>query len=73
MPVTTADPGDGAFRSYRWVSPVRASLMLGIPLRQVYLLIDHGHLPGYRIAGEIRLLAHDVEDLRDRFRDRRDD
>jgi hypothetical protein len=38
----------------------------------VYALIDRGRLPGYRIAGEIRLLADDVEDLRDRLPKRRD-
>jgi excisionase family DNA binding protein len=73
VPVTTADPDEGGFASYRWLPARRAAQLLGIPIRQLYMLIDHGHLPGYKIGGEIRLLAHDVEALRDRFRDRRGD
>ena len=72
MPVIIADPGD-EFDGYRWVSDRRACELLGIPLRELYRLIDHGHLRGYKIAGEIRLLAHDVEALRDRFRGERSD
>ena len=72
MSVITADPGD-EFDGYRWVSDRRACDMLGVSVRELYQLIDHGHLRGYKIAGEIRLLAHDVEVLRDRFRDRRGD
>jgi len=72
VPVITADPGDD-FDGYRWLSVERACRMLGVSVRELYRLIDHGHLRGYKIAGEIRLLAHDVEVLRDRFRDRRGD
>ena len=72
MPVIFADPGDD-FDGYRWVSALRACEMLGVSVRELYRLIDHGHLRGYKIAGEIRLLAHEVEALRDRLRDRRGD
>jgi excisionase family DNA binding protein len=74
MPVTTIPAADGGgFRSYRWVSVPRAGQILGVPHEQVYLLIDKGHLPGYQIGGEIKLLADDVEELRDRFRGRKGD
>ena len=72
MPVITADPGD-EFDGYRWVTDRRSADMLGVPVWELYWLIDHGHLRGYKIAGEIRLLAHEVEALRDRLRDRRGD
>lgn len=67
MPITvSADGGDdGVLRDYRWISPVRAAALLDIDLRDVYRLIDRGDLPAYRIAGEIRLLARDVEAYRD--------
>ncbi len=32
-----------------------------MPVRTVYRLINEGVLAGYRIAGEVRLLAHEVE------------
>jgi excisionase family DNA binding protein len=50
--------------SYEWLTPTRAAERLGIPVRQVYRLINTGHLPGYRIADEVRLLAHEVDDHR---------
>jgi excisionase family DNA binding protein len=74
MPVTTLPAAGGDdFRSYRWVSVSRAGQILGVPHEQVYLLIDKGHLPGYQIGGEIKLLADDVEELRDRFLGHRGD
>lgn len=63
-PTTLADDGDDP--SYRWVSAARAGEMLGLTVTHVYMLIDRGIVPGYRIAGEIRLLADDVERLRSR-------
>jgi hypothetical protein len=62
---TTAVGGAGGFPSYRWVSPVRAAQILGVPVADVYKLIDGGRLPGYRIADEVKLLAHDIEALLD--------
>ena len=62
---TTAAGGAGGFPSYRWVSPVRAAQILGVPVADVYKLIDGGQLPGYRIADEVKLLAHDIEALLD--------
>jgi excisionase family DNA binding protein len=47
------------------VSPVRAAQILGVPVADVYKLIDGGRLPGYRIADEVKLLAHDLEALLD--------
>jgi excisionase family DNA binding protein len=47
------------------VSPVRAAQILGVPVADVYKLIDGGRLPGYRIADEVKLLAHDIEALLD--------
>jgi hypothetical protein len=32
-----------------------------LPVRAVYRLINEGVLAGYRIAGEVRLLAHEVD------------
>ena len=52
---------------YRWISSVRAAQRLGLSIRDLYRLIDHGDLPAYRIASEIRLLAHEVEDFHDKF------
>jgi excisionase family DNA binding protein len=41
---------------------VRAAALLDTTVRDLYRLIDRGELPAYRIAGEIRLLAGEVED-----------
>jgi excisionase family DNA binding protein len=60
--------GDG-MPSYRWISPSRAADLLGTSLRHVYRLIDHGHLPGYRIDGEVRLLMHEVDEFRQQMPD----
>jgi hypothetical protein len=68
--VTTTLADDGDHPSYRWVSAARAGEMLGLTVTQVYMLIDRGIVPGYRIAGEIRLFADDVERLRARRDDR---
>lgn len=67
--VTASTPAGDGGRRYRWVSAARAAEMLGLTVTQVYMLIDRGDLPGYRIADEIRLLADDVERLRARRRD----
>jgi excisionase family DNA binding protein len=47
--------------SYDWLTPSEAALRLGVPVRAVYRLINEGVLAGYRIAGEVRLLAHEVD------------
>ena len=56
--------GRGRLPAYRWVSPARAAELIGITLRELYALVDAGELPAYRIAGEIKLLAHDVDQWR---------
>ena len=63
-PTAVADR-DG-FPAYRWISPARAAAQLGMTLHDLYALIDSGRLPAYRIAGELKLLAHDVDDWRRR-------
>jgi len=60
--VTATGGDDGGPRDYRWISPVRAAALLDTTVRDLYRLIDRGELPAYRIAGEIRLLAGEVED-----------
>jgi excisionase family DNA binding protein len=55
--------------NYRWISSVRAAERLGVSIRDLYRLIDRGDVPGYRIAGEIRLLAHEVEDFHEKVPD----
>ena len=55
--------------NYRWISSVSAAERLGLSIRDLYRLIDRADLPAYRIAGEIRLLAHEVEDFRAKFPD----
>jgi excisionase family DNA binding protein len=52
--------------NYRWISSVRAAERLGVSIRDLYRLIDRADLPAYRIAGEIRLLAHEVEDFHEK-------
>lgn len=46
---------------YRWISPARAAGVLGLTVRELYALVDAGELPAYRIADEVKLLVHDVE------------
>jgi len=58
----SAEGGRGGRPAYDWISPAQAAARLGIGVRGVYRLVDGGHLPGYRIAGEIRLLGHEVDD-----------
>jgi excisionase family DNA binding protein len=58
--------------NYRWISSVRAAERLGVSIRDLYRLIDRGDLPAYRIAGEIRLLAREVDDFHAKFPDPRD-
>lgn len=58
--------------NYRWISSVRAAEALGVSIRDLYRLIDRGDLPAYRIASEIRLLAHEVDDFHEKFPDARD-
>jgi excisionase family DNA binding protein len=53
---------------YRWLSPGQAADRLGLSVRDVYRLIDKGELPGYRIAGTLRLLAPEVEEYLGRDR-----
>jgi excisionase family DNA binding protein len=60
---TPTPPPDEPARppGYDWLSPTQAAERLGITLRAVYRLIDRGVLVGYRIDGQIRLLAHEVD------------
>ena len=48
--------------TYDWITPAQAATRLGTAVRDVYRLVDRGRLPAYRIGGEIRLLAHEVDD-----------
>ena len=60
---TPTPPSDDPSRppGYDWLSPTQAADRLGITRRAVYRLIDRGVLVGYRIDGQIRLLAHEVD------------
>ena len=49
--------------AYDWLSPTAAASRLGVQVRDVYRLIDTGGLPGYRIGGSVRLLAHEVDEF----------
>ena len=60
----TPAAGRGRLPAYRWVSPARAAELIGVTLRELYALVDAGDLPAYRIAGEIKLLAHVVDQWR---------
>lgn len=62
----TDDGGRGGHPPYRWLTPAEAAERLGVPVREVYRLIDAGRLPGYRIANQVRLLAHEVDELAER-------
>jgi excisionase family DNA binding protein len=62
MTRTACDSG-GPRGPYRWISPVQAAGRLDVSERDVYRLIDAGTLPAYRIDGQIRLLAHEVDEL----------
>jgi excisionase family DNA binding protein len=50
-------------RPYEWISPTQAAARLGVPVREIYRLINTGRLPGYRISNEIKLLAHEVAEF----------
>ena len=67
----TGSRAGGAFPSYRWLSAARAAGQLGLTLRELYRLIDTGRLPAYRIAGELKLMAEDVDRWRTRDHDSR--
>lgn len=67
MSGTACDAG-GRSRFYRWISPVQAARRLNVSLRDVYRLIDAGVLPAYRIDDQVRLLAHEVDELARRLR-----
>ena len=62
----TAVGSPGRRPSYDWMSPTDAAARLGVRVREVYRLIDRGELPGYRMADEVRLLAHEVDEHRRR-------
>ena len=62
----TALSSPGQRPSYDWILPTHAAARLGVGVREVYRMIDTGNLPGYRIAHEIRLLAHEVDEFRRR-------
>jgi excisionase family DNA binding protein len=59
----TAVGAPGHHPAYDWITPTEAATRLRIPVREVYRLIDRGEVPGYRLAEEIRLLAHEVDEL----------
>jgi excisionase family DNA binding protein len=44
-----------------WLSTEQASVALGIKPRELYRLIDHGEVPGYRIGWTIKVKRADVE------------
>jgi excisionase family DNA binding protein len=54
--------GGSGVHTYDWITPAQAATRLGTAIRDVYRMVDGGRLPAYRIGGEIRLLAHEVED-----------
>jgi len=58
--------GAGGAGSYEWISPAQAAARLRVRVRDVYRLIDAGVLPAYRIDQQIRLLAHEVDEVRRR-------
>jgi excisionase family DNA binding protein len=62
--VTAVDDPSGQQPAYDWITPTQAALRLDVTVRDVYRLIDTGVLPAYRIAHEVRLLAHEVERAR---------
>ena len=49
---------------FEWLKPVEAARRLGISTRELYRLIDEGHLPAYKFGRVIRLLGTDVEEYR---------
>lgn len=53
---------------YDWITPSGAAARLGIGLRDVYRLIDTGGLPGYSIDHQVKLLAHEVDEVARRRR-----
>ena len=63
VPMIAALNVPGPRSAYDWISPAAAALRLGVGVRDVYRLIDTGSLPGYRIVGEVRLLAHEVDEF----------
>ena len=65
-PMITALNVPGPRPAYDWISPAAAALRLGLAVRDIYRLIDTGSLPGYRIVGEVRLLAHEVDQFKRR-------
>lgn len=46
-----------------WLTTKCAAALLGIPMRQLYRLIDEGHLPAYKHGRRIRLLRSEVAAL----------
>ena len=43
-----------------WLGTRDASRLLGYSVRQIYWLIDNGHLPAYKFGRVIRLRAADI-------------
>lgn len=64
-PTTTtaiaSDPDD-----FAWLSTKGAAEVLGLDVRQLYRLIDHGELPAYKFGRVIRLRHREVLAFRDR-------
>ena len=44
-----------------WLNPREASTRLGMPIRELYRLIDERQLPAYRFGPDLLLRAADVE------------
>jgi excisionase family DNA binding protein len=45
----------------RWMSTLEAAERLGITVRTLYRLIDHGELPAYKFGRVIRLKESEVD------------
>ncbi len=43
-----------------------AARQLGVPIRELYSLIDSGTLPAYKVGRDIKLRQADVDDFRRR-------
>jgi excisionase family DNA binding protein len=53
----------GDIQKPTWMSTQEAAERLGITVRTLYRLIDHGELPAYKFGRVIRLQEADVDDF----------
>ena len=51
-----------------WLGTGAASAYMGVTLRTLYRLIDHGHIPAYQFGRVIRLRRREVEEFIERSR-----